>query len=107
MAVQREAKLYVQRSKFNTRTKVETGDTEDQTIEVRGFLTEPAYVEVEASQTWNTAQYENVKISIGFKIPCYTEEVAGITKELTDKLPGRMKKVFTQYCAEHEIKYYD
>jgi hypothetical protein len=48
--------------------------SEEETLAVHRFLTEPARVEVSLGLTLNLTNYESAKITIGITVPCYKEE---------------------------------
>lgn len=52
-------------------------DDTSETIDVREFLTTPARVGVDLSQTVNMGNYESVRVGVLLQVPCYPEEAGG------------------------------
>lgn len=73
-----EALITVHRTKS---TKVLDEFSEGETILVRKFETAPAYVCNKVGVTKNMGNFESVRIDVGVKIPCYTEEINEVEKQ--------------------------
>ena len=48
-----------------------------ETLTVREFLSPPARVGVDLSQTVNMGNYESVRVGVTLQVPCYPEEAEG------------------------------
>lgn len=83
------------------RTRIDTvleDSMEEEVISVRKFETEPAYVSVSAGVTKAMAKkYEFLRLDVGVKIPCYTEEITEVEKMASswvdDKLSAKLDEV--------------
>lgn len=51
------------------------GQEEEEIVEIRRFVTEPAKVSVELGMTVNLGNYEFAKVTVGLEAPCYIEEI--------------------------------
>lgn len=48
---------------------------EEEVLEVKLFITEPAVVKAGAGMTINIGNYESLRVDAGVELPCYAEEV--------------------------------
>lgn len=53
----------------------EEGTETEEIISVQQFMTEPAYVRVNAGVTRSIADYESLRVDVSVSLPCYKEEV--------------------------------
>ena len=51
------------------------GETVQETLEVREFITAHARVSVEFGMTLNLSNFESARVSVQVSLPCYAEEV--------------------------------
>ena len=65
---------------------------ENETIEVRKFVTEPAKVTVNYGITMNMGNYESARIDVGVTIPCYKEELDDAHAFAIDWAESRLNK---------------
>jgi len=47
----------------------------EETIEVQGFVVEPAKIQVEYGLTLSLGNYEMVRLGVSVTLPCYREEI--------------------------------
>lgn len=59
-----------------TRTygKIGKPEAQDEVIEVKGFVTQPAQVEIGYGLTLNIGNYESARVDVRITVPCYKEE---------------------------------
>lgn len=62
---------------FKTSAGEQPLTSEDETLEVHEFVTEPARVGLEYGLTLNLGNYESARIAVSVSIPCYKEEMEG------------------------------
>lgn len=55
--------------------KIGAIEASDQKLEVRGFVTEPATVEIGYGLTLNIGNYESARVDVKVSVPCYREEI--------------------------------
>ncbi len=71
----KETKLVVSRQYSKAGKLLGKEELQEQTLEVRNFLTEPARVSVDYGLTINLGNYESARIGVSVTVPCYTEEI--------------------------------
>lgn len=98
--VQSKATITVRRTKIDN---VLEDSFDEETITVRKFQTEPAYVSVRAGLTLNRGNYESLRLDIGVKIPCYVEEISEIEKQASDWVDVRMSEKLDEINAKRNI----
>lgn len=76
--------------------KVLEDSSEEETIHVRKFETEPAYVSVRVGATKNMGNYESLRLEVGVTIPCYTEEITEVEKQATEWVDDKMDKKLSE-----------
>lgn len=75
-------------------------DREDrETLEVRQFATEPAYVRVSAGVTKQTAPYEALRVDVSISVPCYTEEISAVTDRVSEMVAVRLDQEIDAYLG--------
>lgn len=67
----RAVESFVRRMEAGKESVEESTDT----LSVHEFVTDPATVFVEYGLTLNLGNYESARVSIGVRVPCYTEEI--------------------------------
>ena len=75
------------------RTKIDrvlSDSSEEETILVRKFDTEPAYVSVKLGVTKNMGNYEFLRIDVGVSMPCYSEEVTEVEGQVAEWVDSRL-----------------
>ena len=78
-------------------TRVVDGKSEEYELEVRKFVTEPAYVRASFGQTRKIEEFESVRVDVSVSLPCYAEE---IEETLT-----QARELAMEAC-EDEIEYF-
>lgn len=57
----------------------------EKVLQIRKFVSEPAYVKVSAGLTKNMQDFEFLRIDVSVTLPCYPEEVDAALEEAADK----------------------
>ena len=70
-----------------------------ETIEVRQFATEPAYVRVSSGVTKQTAPYEALRVDVAISVPCYDEEIPAVTDRVSEMVAVRLDKEIDAYLG--------
>lgn len=75
-------------------------------IEVGKFLTEPAYIRVNAGKTVNLGQYESFRIDVSITVPCYIEEIETVQPRVSDMVARMLEDEMVAYdlVKREEIK---
>ena len=55
--------------------KVASEHSEEETLEVRQFVTPPAKIGLEYGLTVNMGNYNSARVSVTLELPCYVEEI--------------------------------
>ena len=80
------------------RTVVGEEDSEEkETINVKKFVTEPAYVRVNAGVTINLGDYQSMRIDVSVSVPCYVEEIERVEREVADFVAARLADEQKEY----------
>lgn len=83
---------------------VGVGEEKRKVIEVRQFVTEPAYVRVNAGVTKNLGNYESLRIDVSVSVPCYVEEVAQVEKRVAAMVADMLDAEVDEYVGNEEGK---
>ncbi len=94
--------LWVQRTYSERGIPTWTTQSDPEKLEVRRFLTSPAYVRVGQSATINLGNYESVKIDCGISLPCYAEESEAAFKRAWDAVETEMGKQINAVREEQQ-----
>ena len=70
--------------------------------DVHQFVTETAFVRVEAGQTVNLGDFESLRISVAVTVPCYKEEVEDTTDQVCDYVAERLVDEVEAYVGDHD-----
>jgi hypothetical protein len=95
--VQGKAMIMVKRTRINT---VLDDFSEEEVISVRKFETEPAYVSFSVGVTRNQGNYESLRLDVGVKLPCYTEEITEVEKLAVDWVDSRISEKLDELEAQ-------
>jgi hypothetical protein len=95
--VQGTAMVMVRRTRIDT---VLEDSAEEEVISVRRFETEPAYVSFSVGVTRNQGNYESLRLDVGVKLPCYTEEITEVEKLAVDWADNRMSEKLDELAAQ-------
>lgn len=68
-----------------------------ETIAVRKFVTEPAYVRVSAGTTKNMGNYESLRVDVAISVPCYVEEIDEVVGRVTEEVARRLDDELEAY----------
>lgn len=79
------------------RTIVGADEETKEVIHVRKFVTEPAYVRVNAGVTINLGDYQSMRIDVSVSVPCYAEEIAQVEREVADFVAVRLADEQKEY----------
>lgn len=71
-------------------------------IEVRQFVTEPAYVRVNAGVTKNLGNYESLRIDVSVSVPCYAEEIEKVEKRVASMVADMLDAEVDEYVGNTE-----
>lgn len=66
-------------------------------LSVRKFLSEPAYVRVNAGMTINKGNYESLRLDVSISMPCYTEEIDKVLPLTADKVAAFLEEETEKY----------
>jgi len=66
--------------------------SEEGTLEVHKFVTDPARVNVDFGFTVNMGNYEFVRIDVGISVPCYKEEADEAYEHAKEWASSRVKE---------------
>jgi hypothetical protein len=72
----------------------------EEVLEVRKFVTEPAYVRVSAGVTRSTGNYESMRIDVAISMPCYAEQVDDTVAAVSDMVAARLDVEIDAYLGE-------
>lgn len=84
----------------STRAPGEPDENEVREIEVRRFETEPAYVRINAGVTKNLGNYESFRVDVSITMPCYVEELEGMTDAVSDRVADRLEDELKKWNIE-------
>lgn len=70
--------------------KNEDSTTREEVLDVRTFVTAPAYVKVKHGATRQPVQYEGVRVDVEISRPCYVEEIDAVLAELADTAANKV-----------------
>lgn len=78
---------------------------EDQTFEVHQFVTDPAYVRVQAGVTKSLGKnsYEFIRVDVSISKPCYVEQIDSTYKEVADKVANLLDAEIAQYLEAEGV----
>ncbi len=65
--------------------------TDEKMIRVGVFQTAPARVNINKGLTLNLGNYESARVSVGFEMPCYVEEVKEVTEVVNQMVEDRLQ----------------
>ncbi len=68
-------------------------------IDVRKFVTEPAYVRVSAGVTKNIGNYESLRVDVAITAPCYIEEVKEVEERIAVMVSDMLTKEVDEYLG--------
>lgn len=77
-------------------------DDKRKVIQVRRFMTDPAFVRVSAGVTRSTAPYESLRVDVAITVPCYVEEVDVVQRKLEEKVAVMLDTSIDNYLNEGE-----
>lgn len=69
-------------------------------IEVRKFVTEPAFVRVNAGVTKNLGNYESLRVDVAITVPCYVEEVEAVQKRTAEMVADMLDSEVEEYLGK-------
>jgi hypothetical protein len=75
-----------------SRTILGKQEVSSEKLQVRPFVTTPAFVEVHMGAWFPTGDMRGAKVGVTVRVPCYIEEIIPVykqTRRLVDKLVGR------------------
>jgi hypothetical protein len=77
---------------------------ENETIEkdVHLFITDPAYIRVNAGVTKNMGNFESLRVDVSITMPCYREAVEEVFEVLSDKVATLLDNEVDQYLGVEE-----
>lgn len=75
-------------------------DEERRDIEIVPFLTEPAYVRINAGTTKNLGNYESLRVDVSVTIPCYVEEITEVTARVSDEVAALLNDELRKWNVE-------
>ena len=76
---------------------VEENETMERDVHV--FVTEPAYVRVNAGVTKNMGNFESLRVDVSITMPCYRETVDETFASLSDKVALLLDNEVDQYMG--------
>lgn len=76
---------------------VEDNETIERDVHV--FVTDPAYVRVNAGVTKKIGEYESLRVDVSITMPCYKEVVDETFTELSDKVALLLDNEVDQYMG--------
>lgn len=86
-----EEVLHVRSSAFGV------DEEERKVLAVRRFVTEPAYVRVNAGVTKSPAPYESIRIDVSISVPCYVEEIDEVLPRVADEVADYLDEEIAKY----------
>lgn len=99
--VQTAEEIVTVRSSIAQRSSEERVEHEKlHTIKVRKFVTEPAYVRVNAGVTKNMGNYESLRLDVSLSVPCYVEEMG----EVVEGISGRVSEYLEEELDRYGVK---
>lgn len=66
-------------------------------ISVEQFITDPAFVRVNAGVTKNQGNYESLRIDVSIAYPCYKEQVAEVLPRIAGMVAQYLDEELTNY----------
>lgn len=82
-------------SVYATQFGEETEKTER--IVVSKFVSEPAYIRVNAGMTHNMGNYESLRLDVSITMPCYPEEIDTMFPKIAEKVNDYLKAEMENY----------
>jgi len=64
---------------------------------VHKFLTEPAYIRVNAGTTKNLGNYESLRLDVALTVPCYVEEIPEVFERVADEVANLLDEELKKY----------
>lgn len=99
----RRVKLVSAEEKIVVSKTFSTEDSSDSdTISVRKFATEPAYVRASAGVTKNMGNYESLRIDVAYTVPCYAEEMDSVFSVVAEKVAVLLGEEIEKYEGADE-----
>ncbi len=74
-------------------------ESKRETISVRKFVTDPAYVRMSAGSTINMGDYESLRVDVAITLPCYVEEIEAVQDRLGAMVNERLNAEIEQYTG--------
>lgn len=81
---------------FVAKKKEGVAQTEEETLAVHRFATEPAKIEVSLGLTLNLGSFESAKLLVGMQVPCYKEEANDAFDWAKEWISTRLQKEVKQ-----------
>ncbi len=69
-------------------------------LEIRKFITEPAYVRVNAGVTKNLGNYESLRVDVSLTVPCYVEEMERVQKRTAELVATMLDTEVEEYIGK-------
>lgn len=85
-----------------TKTVIGKPATKVDKIKIRPFVTEPSSVEVHMGSWFPTGEMRGAKLDITIRVPCYTEELLPVFKQLVKLVDELTEKEYQKMSGEEE-----
>lgn len=83
-----------------TASGVGVDDNRRETLDVRKFEVEPAYVRVGAGITRNLGNYESLRVDVAITVPCYVEEIEAVQGRLGEQVAKLLDSEIESYLDD-------
>lgn len=78
-------------------TYVGEESSNQETLEIKKFVTDPAYIRVNAGMTKNMGNYESLRLDVALTVPCYLEEIDDVFDQVADRAAMFLSKELEKY----------
>jgi len=95
-----KALITVRRTRLD---KVLEDYSEEETILVRKFETDPAYIGGSMGITKNMGNFEFIRLDITAKIPCYVEEIDNVEQQVAGWMDNKMDKKLSELGRANKV----